>query len=136
MDVMLSGLGDEWKLVCPKSPIWESDGEAWSEDESVSSSDSREDNVVIGLYGPGDNVSLSLLEGLGGCKGGLELSHGPGHAVPGHASCLVAGLMLPRGLLSLHGIAFAHRGRAVTAEKRDVVRGNRSEKEAWQVFVV
>ena len=41
-------------------------GEAWSEDESVSSMESREDNVcdealhVIGLYGPGDRVSLFL----------------------------------------------------------------------------
>ena len=31
------GLGDEWKKGCPKSPMWESEGEAWSEDESVSS---------------------------------------------------------------------------------------------------
>ena len=43
-----------------------SEDEAWSEDESVSSSLSREDNVcngvlhVIGLYGPGDKVSLFL----------------------------------------------------------------------------
>ena len=50
----------------PKEPKWESEGEAWSEDESVSSSDSREDNVcnealhVIGLYGLGDKVSLFL----------------------------------------------------------------------------
>ena len=29
--------------------------------------------------------SLSLLEGLGACDGGVELSHGPGHAVPGNA---------------------------------------------------
>ena len=46
--------------------MWESEGEAWYEDKSVSSSDSREDNVcnaslhVIGLYGPGDRVSLFL----------------------------------------------------------------------------
>ena len=46
--------------------MWESEVEAWSEDKSVSSSDSREDNVcndalhVIGLYGPGDKVSLFL----------------------------------------------------------------------------
>ena len=46
-------------------PLWESEGEAWSEDKSVSSSDSREDNVcndalhVIGLYGLGDKVSVS-----------------------------------------------------------------------------
>ena len=50
-------LGDEWKLGRPKSPTWESEGEAWSEDKGVSSSDSRESSVcnealhVIGLYG-------------------------------------------------------------------------------------
>ena len=30
--------GDEWKMGCPKSPMWESEGEAWSEDEDASSS--------------------------------------------------------------------------------------------------
>ena len=38
---------------------------------------------VIGLYGLDDKISL--LEGLGAGKGGTELSHGPGHAVPGNA---------------------------------------------------
>ena len=28
-------LGDEWKMGCPKSPKWESEGEAWSEDEGA-----------------------------------------------------------------------------------------------------
>ena len=60
------GLGDEWKMGCPKSPMWESDGELWSEDESVSSSGPREGDVgndalhVIGLDGPGDKISLFL----------------------------------------------------------------------------
>ena len=59
-------LGDARKFGCPKSPMWESEGEAWSEDESVSSSVPRESNVcndalhVIGLHGPGDKVSLFL----------------------------------------------------------------------------
>ena len=59
-------LGDEWKMGCPKSPLWESGDETWSEDESVSSTSSREGNVgndalhVIGLHGPGDKISLSL----------------------------------------------------------------------------
>ena len=50
----------------PNSPMWEREGEAWSEDESVSSSGSRESNVcnealhVIGLYGPGDKIFLFL----------------------------------------------------------------------------
>ena len=29
--------------------------------------------------------SLSFLEGLGACEGGVELPHGPRHAVPGNA---------------------------------------------------
>ena len=58
------GLGDEWKMGCPKSPMWESEGAARSEEESVSSSGSREGNVsnealhVISLHGPGDKISL------------------------------------------------------------------------------
>ena len=46
--------------------MWESEGEAWSEDESVSPGGSGEDNVwnealhVIELHGPGDRVSLFL----------------------------------------------------------------------------
>ena len=59
-------LGDECNMGCPKSPMWESEGQAWSEDESVSSSDIRGGDVsndalhVIGLYGPGDKISLFL----------------------------------------------------------------------------
>ena len=53
-------------MGCPKGPKWESEGEAWSEDESVSSSGSREGDVcndalhVVGLHGPGDKISLFL----------------------------------------------------------------------------
>ena len=60
------GLEDEWKMGCPRSPVWESEGEAWSEDESVSSNCSREGNAgndalhVIALYGPGGKISLFL----------------------------------------------------------------------------
>ena len=52
------------QMGCPKSPMWVSEGEAWSEDESVSSCGSREGTVcndalhVIGLYGPGGKISL------------------------------------------------------------------------------
>ena len=59
-------LGDEWKICCPKSPRWVSEGEAWSEDEGASSTASREGNVcndalhVTGLTGPGDKISLFL----------------------------------------------------------------------------
>ena len=34
-------LGDEWEVRCQESPMWESEGEAWSEDENASSRDSR-----------------------------------------------------------------------------------------------
>ena len=60
------GLGDDCKMGSPKSPMWESEGEAWLEEEDASSSTSREGNVcndalhVIGLYGPCDKVSLIL----------------------------------------------------------------------------
>ena len=37
--------GEEWKMDCPTSPKWESEGEAWSEDESVSSDGSRDGKV-------------------------------------------------------------------------------------------
>ena len=53
---------------------------------------------VIGLYGPGGQ-DLSFLAGLGAGKGGIELSHGPAHAMPGHAWALVAGLPLPKEAL-------------------------------------
>ena len=59
-------LEEEWKVDCPKSPKWESEGEAWSEDESVSSTASHKDNMcnnalhVIGLHGSGDKISLFL----------------------------------------------------------------------------
>ena len=32
--------GDEWELGCPKSPMWDGQGEAWSENGSVSSNGS------------------------------------------------------------------------------------------------
>ena len=51
-------LGGDWKVACPRSPMWEREGEVWSQDDSVSSSGSREGNVrkdalhVVGLHGP------------------------------------------------------------------------------------
>ena len=46
MDVMFFRLGDEWEMGCPKNPnVWESECEVWSENESVSSSCSREGTV-------------------------------------------------------------------------------------------
>ena len=61
-----SGQGDKRKVGCPKSPMWESQGEALSEDETASSSGTREGNVyndalhVSRLYWLGDKISLSL----------------------------------------------------------------------------
>ena len=85
MDVMSPGLGDEREMSCPKSPMWESEGEAWSEKGSVSSSGSGEGNVgnnalhVIGLYWTRGKISLSS------CRiGSWQRWHGPGHAVPGN----------------------------------------------------
>ena len=55
-----------WFGGCLKGPLWESEGEAWSEDENASSSGSREGNVcndashVIALSGPCDKISLFL----------------------------------------------------------------------------
>ena len=60
------GLGDEWKVGCPKSPMWESEGKDWSEDESVSSTASHKGNMcnnalhIIGLHGSGDKISFFL----------------------------------------------------------------------------
>ena len=46
-------------------------------------------------------VTRSLfLAGLGAGKGGVELSRGPGHDVPGNEWALVAGLPLPKGTFS------------------------------------
>ena len=65
--------GDMWRYGCPKESNLESEDEAWSEDESVSSSVSRENNVcngavhVIGCMGLVDT-----------CEGGIKLSHCPG----------------------------------------------------------
>ena len=59
-------LGDTWRYGCPKSPMSKSEDEDWQENASVSSGVSRENNVcngalhVIGLYGLGDKISLSL----------------------------------------------------------------------------
>ena len=51
------GVRDEWKMGCPMSPMWESEGEAWSEDEDACSGASRN---VVGLHGPGDKISVFL----------------------------------------------------------------------------
>ena len=54
------------RWVGQKSPMWESDGVAWSEDEDASSSAFREGNVcndalhIVVLHGPGDKISLFL----------------------------------------------------------------------------
>ena len=75
---------------------------------------SREGNVfndalhVIGLYGPGNKISLFLQDWE---LAKVALSQGPGHAVPGNEWALVAGLPLLRGLLSQQEKPFSHHGR-------------------------
>ena len=70
--------------------MWEGEGEAWLEDERASSNGSREGNVgndalhVIGLYEPGDKISL-FLKDWELVSVALSWPHGPGHAVPGSA---------------------------------------------------
>ena len=95
-------LADEWKVGCAKSPMW------WSEDESVSSSCSREGNVgndalhVIGLYGLGGKIFLLLqdwepVKGALHCRMALETCCARKCVKPG---------MLSRGLLSRHMSTF------------------------------
>ena len=68
MDFKSPSWGTNGKMGCPKSPKWESEGEAWSEDEGASSTASHEGSVcndalhVFGLHGPGDKISLFLQE--------------------------------------------------------------------------
>ena len=85
--------------LAKESNVEKAEGEARSEDESVSSKVSGKDNVcnealhVIGLYGPGHKVSLTLLEGLGGwrqvvtwpwtCCATKCMRHGSWSALPG-----------------------------------------------------
>ena len=72
-------------MGCPKSLMWKSEGEAWSEDESVSSSGSHEGNV--------GKISLFLKDG----------SWQRWSWVPAWPwTCCELGVMLPRGLLSRH----------------------------------
>ena len=66
MDVTSLVWGMNGKWAAQRAQMWESEGEAWLEDESVSSSAFREGNVcndalhVIKVYGRGDKVSLFL----------------------------------------------------------------------------
>ena len=114
-------------MRCPERvQCRESDGEAWAQNESVSSSGSREGNVcndtlhVIGLYGPGDKISL-FLQDWELAKEALR-SHGPGYALPGNEWALVAGLPLLRDPLQQQEKPFSHRKGAVTKTERVVVR--------------
>ena len=99
------GLGYEWKMGCPKSPIWESEGEARSEDESASSSCSREGNVgndalhVIGLHGPGGKISL-FLKDWELAKVAFVFAAWPWTCCAMKCMRLRGRAMLPRGLLS------------------------------------
>ena len=81
-------LGDEWAAL--KSPIWESEGEAWSEDakrvfKSLSTKQCVQRSAACHRVVWAWWQDLSFPAGLGAGKGDLELPHGPGHAVPGNA---------------------------------------------------
>ena len=58
-------LANEWKLNCPKSQMWEIEDAQWSEDKvclqmTLERAMCNEALRVIGLYGPGDKISLFL----------------------------------------------------------------------------
>ena len=129
------GLGEEWKMGCPTSPVWESGDEAWSEDESVSSGGSREGNVgndawhVIGLYVLGDKISLFLQDwGLAkvalSCHMALDMlcqeMNGPWWLV---CRC-------QKALLSQQERPFSHRGRA--CDKNGEGSGERMKEKERQ----
>ena len=120
-------LGDEWKMGCPKSPMWESEDEAWSEDESVSSYGSREGKVgndalhVIGLYVPGGKISLffedwELAKVALSCHTALDMLRQEMH------EAWWWGDATERPFVT--AVLSSHRGRAATAKERNVVRGN------------
>ena len=135
MDFKSLSWGEEWKMGCQKSPMWESEGGAWSEDESVSSSGAREGNVgndalhVIGLHGPDGKISLFLKDMALSCHMALDML-----CQEMHEAWKLGDATERLAVTTVN--AFSHRGRVVTAEERVVVRGNRSGKEVWQVFVV
>ena len=109
-----------------KSPMWESEGVSGSEDESVSSSGSREDNVgnealhVIGLYWPGDKISLFLQD--------WELAKVA-------LSCHIALDMLCQEMNVTALALSSHRGQAVTPKERVVVRGNKEVGTSDEPFL-
>ena len=98
-----------------QSPIGESEGEAWSEDESASSSGSRcASSGCLGLV----TRSLflkdwELAEVALSCQMALDMRQEMHEAWQGDATERTA----------VTGVLFSHRGPAVTA-KRVVVRGN------------
>ena len=103
MVVGLLIFGDMWRYGCPKSSMWEREEEAWSEDENVSSSVARENNVcngalhVIGLCGPGDKVSLSSWK-IGSLRGWHIVVTWPWTCYCQEMNeALVVGLLLPKG---------------------------------------
>ena len=84
---------------------------------------------------PSRIVNYIVTSGLGTREGGAAAME---RERCGEWKCMGPGswVMLPRCLLSMHGVPFARCGRAVTAKERFVVRGNKSKKKVWQVFVV
>ena len=120
-------VGHVWRHGCPKSPDADGDVKSWTENEGASSSEQCEHNVEslalkAMVQDQSGERSLSSWKILGTCEGGSELPQGPGLVVPGNARGLVAGLQPPTGLAVMAKNVFSHRGRAVIAKERDVVR--------------
>ena len=72
------------KMDSPKSPMWESEGELWSEDEYVCRLVALE-KAMCATKRCTISGCMSLVTGLGANKSSIELSHGPGRALPGNA---------------------------------------------------
>ena len=102
-DSQSPALGDTWRYGCPKGPDWDDDVKFWTETEGTSSSEQCAHNSEsLDIWSKTSQVRrfLSSWKCLGTCEGGSELPHGPGLVVTRNARGLVAGLLLPRGLLS------------------------------------
>ena len=85
-------------MGCPKSPMWESGDEAWSEDESAPSNLMVLQKATWATVRCASSDCMGLVtRSLGAGEGGIELPRGPGNAVPGNA----------RGPLSQQGKPFS-----------------------------
>ena len=106
----------------PKNLRWDDHVGSWTESEGTSTAEQCEHYVgSLALHVVGQELNqkfLSLLGRLGTCEGVFELPHRPGHIVPGNARGLVAGRLLPRGLLSHQERSSSHHGRKECGERK------------------